>query len=58
MAARWLAWMAFAVAVVNGLVALVFSEFLPYLFYGQALFVIWLAATAVVMLAERRLNRA
>jgi hypothetical protein len=51
---RWLAWVAFAVAVVNGVVALVFSEFLPYLFYGQALFVIWLAATAVVMLTEGR----
>jgi len=24
------------------------------MYYGQALFIIWLAATAVVMLAERR----
>jgi len=39
---------------VNGAVAVVFSEFSPNLYYSQALFVIWLAATAVVMLAERR----
>lgn len=51
---RWLAWAAFAVALANGAVAVVFSEFSPSLFYGQALFVIWLAATAIVMLAERR----
>jgi hypothetical protein len=42
------------VALVNGAVAVVFSEFSPIMYYGQALFVIWLAATAVVMLAERR----
>jgi hypothetical protein len=40
--------------VINGAVAVGFSEFSPNLYYGQALFVIWLAATAVVMLAERR----
>ena len=51
---RWLAWAAFAVALANGAVAVVFSEFSPNLFYGQALFVVWLAATAIVMLAERR----
>ena len=51
---RWLAWMAWLVAAVDGVVALVFSEFLPVMYYGQALFIIWLAATAVVMLAERR----
>jgi len=52
---RWLAWSAWAVALVNGAVAIVFDEFSPnFLYYGQALFVIWLAATAVVMLAERR----
>ncbi|HXM37497.1 MAG TPA: hypothetical protein VN908_02420 [Gemmatimonadales bacterium] len=51
---RWLAGAAFAVALVNGAVAVVFDEFSPNLFYGQALFVVWLAATAVVMLAERR----
>src|SRR5213592_2010085 len=50
----WLAWMAWAVAVVNGAVGLVFSEFLPYMYDAQALFVISLTATAVVMLAERR----
>jgi len=50
----WLAWMAWVVAVVNGAVGLVFSEFLPYMYYAQALFVIWLTATAVVMLTERR----
>lgn len=54
---RWLAWVGFVAAAVNGMVALLFSEFEPYLFYGQALFVIWLAATAVVMLAERRQPR-
>ncbi|HEY3219704.1 MAG TPA: hypothetical protein VGJ80_03150 [Gemmatimonadales bacterium] len=50
---QWLAWMAWLVAVVNGIVAVVCSEFSPLMYYGQALFVIWLAATAVVMLAER-----
>ena len=51
---KWLAWMAWVVAAVNGAVAVVFSEFSPNLYYSQALFVIWLGATAVVMLAERR----
>jgi len=51
---RWLAWMAWAVALVNAAVALIFSEFLNYMYYAQGLFVIWLTATAVVMLAERR----
>src|SRR6266536_262627 len=35
-------------------VAVGFDEFSPNLFYAQGLFVTWLAATAVVMLAERR----
>jgi len=52
---KWLAWMAWLVAAVDGVVALVFSEFLPVMYYGQALFILWLAATAVVMLADRRL---
>ena len=53
--ARWLAWSAWGVALLNGAVAIVFDEFSPnFLYYGQALFVMWLAATAVVMLAERR----
>jgi hypothetical protein len=51
---RWLAWAAWVVALINSAVAVAFDEFSPNLFYGQALFVIWLAATAVVMLAERR----
>src|SRR6266436_3436622 len=51
---KWLAWMGWVVAVGNSAVAVVFSEFSPNLYYSQALFVIWLAATAVVMLAERR----
>jgi hypothetical protein len=51
---KWLAWMAWGVAFANGTVAVVFSEFSPNLYYSQALFVIWLAATAVVMLAESR----
>lgn len=51
---RWLAWAGFAVALANSAVAVVFDEFSPNLFYGQALFVVWLAAIAVVMLAERR----
>lgn len=51
---RWLGWAAFAVAVVNAAVAVGFDEFSPNLFYGQGLFVTWLAATAVVMLVERR----
>src|SRR2546426_6576881 len=55
---KWLAWMAWGVALVDGAVAVVFSEFSPILYYGQALFVIWVAATAVVMLAERRSARA
>src|SRR5216110_1583986 len=44
---RWLAWMAWLVAAVDGVVALVFSEFLPVMYYGQAFFIIWLAAIAV-----------
>jgi len=51
---RWLGWGAFAVAVTNAAVAVVFSEFSPNLYYGQAFFVAWLVATAAVMLAERR----
>ena len=51
---KWLAWLAWLVAITNGAVAVVFSEYSPIMYYGQALFVIWLAATAVVMLAERR----
>ena len=54
---KWLAWTAWVVAAVNGAVAVVFSEFSPNLYYSQALFVIWLAATAVVMLSERRGTR-
>jgi hypothetical protein len=51
---KWLAWIAWAVAVVTGVVALVFTEFSSNLFFAQALFVIWLAVTSVVMLVERR----
>jgi len=51
---RWLGWAAFAVAVVNAAVAVAFDEFSPNLFYSQGLFVTWLVAVAVVMLAERR----
>ncbi|PYO87046.1 MAG: hypothetical protein DMD66_11605 [Gemmatimonadetes bacterium] len=51
---KWLAWIAWGVAVVDGAVAVVFSEFSPNLYYAQALFVVWLAAAAVVMLADRR----
>ena len=51
---RWLGWAAFAVAVTNAAVAVGFDEFSPNLYYGQALFVAWLVATAAVMLAERR----
>lgn len=51
---RWLGWAAFAVAAITAAVAVGFDEFSPNLFYGQALFVTWLVATAAVMLAERR----
>ena len=51
---KWLAWTSWLVAVICGVVALVFSEFSPNLFYAQALFVLWLAVAAVVMLVERR----
>jgi len=54
---RWLAWIAWVVAALNGAVAIVFDEFSPnFLYYGQALFVMWLAATAVVMLTDRGLG--
>jgi len=53
---KWLAWMAWGVAVVDGAVAVVFSEFSPNLYYAQALFVLWLAAAAVVMLRDSRLG--
>lgn len=51
---RWLAAAAVAVALVNGVIALVFSELSPNLFYGQALVVIWFVLVAGVMLGERR----
>ena len=51
---RWLAWAAWIVALVNAGVALVFNEFSVMLFVAQGLFVTWLAATALLMLAERR----
>jgi hypothetical protein len=51
---RWLAWAAWIVALVNAGVALVFNEFSVMLFVAQGIFVTWLAATAVLMLAERR----
>ena len=54
---KWLAWIAWGVALVDGAVAVLFSEFSPIMYYGQALFVSWLAVTAVVMLAERRQPR-
>jgi len=41
---------------VDGAVAVVFSEYSPFMYYGQALFVIWLAATAVVMLTDAGLG--
>ena len=53
---KWLAWMAWGVAVVDGAVAVVFSEFSPNLYYAQALFVVWLAAAAVVMLRDSGLG--
>ncbi|MGH7673522.1 MAG: hypothetical protein ACREMC_11550 [Gemmatimonadales bacterium] len=55
---RWLGWAAFAAAVANAAVGVGFDEFSPNLFYAQALFIAWLAATAVVMLAEQRGRRA
>ena len=53
---KWLAWMAWGVAGVDGAVAVVFSEFSPNLYYAQAIFVIWLAAAAVVMLRDSGLG--
>jgi hypothetical protein len=50
---RALGFSAFAVALVNAAVAVGFDEFSPNLYYAQALFVAWLFATAVVMLAAR-----
>jgi hypothetical protein len=51
---RWLAWGAWVVAFVNGAVAVVVNEFSVLVFVGQGFFVTWLAAIAVLMLAERR----
>lgn len=51
---RWLAWFAWLVAALCGVVALVFSETLPYMYYAQAAFVVWLLLAAIVMLTERR----
>ena len=51
---RWLAWFAWVVAVVCGGAGLLFSETLPYMYYAQAVFVVWLLLAAVVMLTERR----
>jgi hypothetical protein len=51
---KWLAWLAWFVAVACAGVALVFSESLPYMYYAQAAFVIWLLLASIVMLLERR----
>ncbi len=51
---KWLAWVAWGVAAVCAVVALVFSETLPYMYYAQAVFVVWLLLASVVMLLERR----
>jgi len=50
----WLAWVAWFVAAVCGIVGLAFSETLPYMYYAQAAFVVWLFLAALVMLGERR----
>ena len=51
---RWMAWFAWLVAALCGGVALVFSETLPYMYYAQAAFVVWLLLAALIMLTERR----
>lgn len=52
---RWLMWLAFVVALVECAVGVIVGEGSPnFYYYAQALFVIWLAATGVLMLAERR----
>jgi hypothetical protein len=53
---RWLAWFAWLVAALCAGVALVFNETLPYMYYAQAAFVVWLFLTAIIMLTERRLT--
>jgi hypothetical protein len=51
---KWLAWFAWVVAAVCGIVALVFNETLPYMYFAQAAFVVWLFLAAIVMLLDRR----
>ena len=51
---RWLAWFAWVVAVLCGGVGLLVSETLPYMYYAQAAFVVWLLLAAIVLLTERR----
>lgn len=51
---RWLAWFAWVVAALCGGAGLLFSETLPYMYYAQAAFVVWLLLAAIVMLFERR----
>lgn len=51
---RWLAWFAWIVAVLCGGAGLLFNETLPYMFFAQAAFVVWLFLAAIVMLVERR----
>jgi len=51
---RWLAWFAWVVAVLCGGAGLLFSETLPYMYYAQAAFVVWLLLAAIIMLTERR----
>src|SRR5437879_6286598 len=53
---KWLAWMAWGVAVGRGTGAVRFEEVSPHLYYGPALIVIWLATTAVLRLANRALG--
>jgi hypothetical protein len=51
---RWFAGLAWVVAVACALVALVFSETLPYMFFAQGAFVVWLFVAALLLLFERR----
>jgi peptidoglycan/LPS O-acetylase OafA/YrhL len=51
---RWLAWFAWIVALLCGGAGLLFSETLPYMFYAQGAFVVWLLFAAIIMLTERR----
>jgi hypothetical protein len=51
---RWFAGLAWVVGAACAVVSIVFSETLPYMFFAQGAFVVWLLIAAILLLFERR----